>query len=121
MRTFTYSFSENRVYCMTFYAGKTVKGVAKRDPEDEFDLEAGKKLARARCNYKLRKKQLKNKIKRCEIAEAELMIAQTHARNAVIYKVEAEENLKAAKRNLKRLRLHSDKLINFKAYIIIYV
>ena len=101
--TFTYSFSENRVYCMTFYAGKTVKGVAKRNPEDEFDLEVGKKLARARCEYKLRKKQLKNKLKRCEIAESELMIAQNHARNAVIYKVEAEENLKAAKKALEEI------------------
>ena len=44
MRTFTYSFAENRVYCMTYYAGKTVKGVAKRDPEDEFDLEAAQKV-----------------------------------------------------------------------------
>ena len=101
--TFTYSFAENRVYCMTYYAGKTVKGIAKRDPEDEFDLEVGKKLARARCEYKLRKKQLKNKIKRCEIAEAELMIAQNHARNAVIYKIEAEENLEAAKRALEEI------------------
>ena len=101
--TFTYSFSENRVYCMTFYAGKTVKGVAKRDPEDEFDLEVGKKLARARCEYKLRKKQLKNKLKRCEIAESELMIAQNHARNAVIYKVEAEANLETAKRALEEI------------------
>ena len=103
MRTFTYSFSENKVYCMTFYAGKTVRGIAKRDPEDEFDLEAGKKLAKARCNYKLRKKQLKNKIKRCEIAEAELMIAQNHARNAVIYKTEAEANLETAKRELEEI------------------
>ena len=101
--TFTYSFSENRVYCMTFYAGKTVKGVAKRNPEDEFDLEVGKRLARARCDYKLRKKQLKNKIKRCEIAQAELIIAQNHARNAVIYKVEAEAALAAAKRALEEI------------------
>ena len=101
--TFTYSFAKNKVYCMTFYAGKTVKGVAKRDPEDEFDLEVGKKLARARCEYKLRKKQLKNKIKRCEIAEAELMIAQNHARNAVIYKVEAETNLETAKKALEEI------------------
>ena len=101
--TFTYSFAENRIYCMTYYAGKTVKGIAKRDPEDEFDLEVGKKLARARCEYKLRKKQLKNKIKRCEIAEEELMIAQNHARNAVIYKVEAEANLEAAKRALEEI------------------
>ena len=103
MRTFTYSFSENKVYCMTFYAGKTVRGIAKRDPEDEFDLEAGKGLAKARCNYKLRQKQLKNKIKRCEIAEAELMIAQNHARNAVIYKTEAEANLETAKRELEEI------------------
>lgn len=103
MRNFTYSFSENKVYCMTFYAGKTVRGIAKRDPEDEFDLEAGKRLAKARCEYKLRKKQLKNKIKRSEIAEAELMIAQNHARNAVIYKVEAEANLEASKKALQEI------------------
>ena len=101
--TFTYSFAKNKVYCMTFYAGKTIKGVAKRHPEDEFDLEVGKKLARARCEYKLRKKQLKNKIKRCEIAEEELMIAQNHARNAVVYKFVAEENLEAAKRAVEEI------------------
>lgn len=101
MRTFTYSFAENRVYCMTYYAGKTIRGVAKRDPADEFDVEAGKKLAKARCNYKLRKKQLENKIKRCKIAESELMLAQNHARNAVIYKVEAESNLETARKELE--------------------
>ena len=101
--TFTYSFAENRVYCMTYYAGKTVKGVAKRDPEDEFDLEVGKKLARARCEYKLRKKQLKNKIKRCEIADAELIIAQNHAHNAKLYRVEAEANLETAKKALEEI------------------
>ena len=88
---------------MTFYAGKTVKGVAKRNPEDEFDLEAGKKLSRARCEYKLRKKQLKNKIKRCELAEAELILAQKHAHNAKLYKVEAEANLEAAKKALEEI------------------
>lgn len=103
MRTFTYSFSENKVYCMTFYAGKTVRGIAKRDPEDEFDLEAGKRLAKARCNYKLRQKQLKNKIKRCELAEAELILAQKHAHNAKLYTVEAEANLEAAKKSLEEI------------------
>ena len=88
---------------MTFYAGKTVKGVAKRAPEDEFDLEVGKRLARARCEYKLRKKQLKNKIKRCEIADAELLVAQNHAMNAVIYKVKAEANLLAARMGLEEI------------------
>lgn len=101
--TFTYSFSENKVYCMTFYAGKTVKGVAKRDPEDEFDLEIGKKLARARCEYKLRQKQLKRKMQRSQIAEAELMTAQNRARNAKIHEAEAVEQLKEAERVLREL------------------
>ena len=94
--TFTYSFSENRVYCMTFYAGKTVKGVAKRDPEDEFDLEVGKKLARARCEYKLAKAKLRKKDERLLLANKELTIALEHATNALKYQKEAINNLESA-------------------------
>ena len=39
------------------YAGKTVKGYAKCDPRDEFDIEKGKKLAAARCNLKIAEKR----------------------------------------------------------------
>lgn len=101
--TFTYSFSENRVYCMTFYAGKTVKGVAKRDPEDEFDLEVGKKLARARCEYKVAKAKYKRKTDRRTIADKELIVALEHASNALKYQTEAYNALEEAEKNLKEL------------------
>lgn len=38
------------VVAVSRHAGRIVKGYAKCDPGDEFDLELGKKLAAARCN-----------------------------------------------------------------------
>lgn len=41
------------VVAVSHFAGRTVKGYAKCDPSDTFDLEKGKALAAARCNYKV--------------------------------------------------------------------
>lgn len=73
---YTYSFADNRIYCMTFYAGKTVKGVSKRHPDDEFDLEGGKKLARARCDAKVALKRLK----RAQLKQSEALSKLNNAR-----------------------------------------
>ena len=43
----------NRVIAVTTYAGRTVRGVAVCADGDEFDIEYGKRLAAARCNYKV--------------------------------------------------------------------
>lgn len=48
----------NKVIAVSSFAKKPVKGVAKCNPNDEFDLESGKKLAAARCNQKIAKKRL---------------------------------------------------------------
>ena len=100
---YTYSFSENKVYCMTYYAGKTIKGVAKRDPEDEFNLEVGKNLARARCDYKVAKAKYKRKTDKRTIADKELIVALEHASNALKYQTEAYDALEEAEKNLKEL------------------
>ena len=39
------------------YAGKTVKGIAKLNPNDEYNEDFGKKLAAARCALKIAKKR----------------------------------------------------------------
>lgn len=44
---------DGKVIAISSFAGKVVKGVAKCDPNDEFNLESGKKLAAARCNEKV--------------------------------------------------------------------
>ena len=68
MNKYTYSINGNTIYCMTYYAGKTIRGVAKCDPTDEFSEETGMKLAKARCDYKLAIKKVKNKQVRSEKA-----------------------------------------------------
>lgn len=53
-----YVTEDKRVICVSSYAGKTVKGIAKCNPEDTFDLDTGKKIAKARCDYKIAKKRV---------------------------------------------------------------
>lgn len=53
-----YSDHKTYVICVSSYAGKTVRGVAKCSPEDEFNMSYGMELARARCDVKVAKKRL---------------------------------------------------------------
>ena len=56
---FEYVVNEEKRYviAMAKSDGKTIKGVAKCSPNDTFDVEVGKKLAEARCKYKVMKRQ----------------------------------------------------------------
>lgn len=46
-----------QVIAVSTYAGKEVRGVAKCDPRDTFDLDFGKQLAAARCALKIAEKR----------------------------------------------------------------
>ena len=48
----------NRVIAVSTYAGRTVRGVAVCHPDDNFDIETGKRIAAARCNEKVAEKRL---------------------------------------------------------------
>lgn len=50
--------SGNKVIAVSTFAGKTVRGIAKCDPNDTFSFEKGKNLAVARCNAKVAEKRL---------------------------------------------------------------
>lgn len=51
--------AENKIICVSTFAGKPVRGIAKCDPKDTFDFDTGKKLAKARCDYKVAEKRVK--------------------------------------------------------------
>lgn len=68
---------DTEVIAISTYAGKTVKGVAKADPRDEFDVEVGKELAIARCAAKIAIKR-QNRAKRC-LATAQAKLAEAQA------------------------------------------
>lgn len=54
---YRFYFGENKVIAVSTYEGKTVRGVAKCDPQDNFDIELGKQLAAARCNQRIAQKR----------------------------------------------------------------
>lgn len=54
-----YKDSKNRTICVSHYAGKVVRGVAKCAPEDTFDEQIGRDLARARCDAAVAQLRLK--------------------------------------------------------------
>lgn len=55
-----YRFIEvpNKVICISTYAKKIVRGVAKCSPNDKFDIEIGKKLSQLRCDKKVAEKRM---------------------------------------------------------------
>lgn len=56
-----YTDEKNRqIIAVCRYAGQKVRAVAKCAPEDTFDAEIGKKLAIARCKWKVAKLKLQN-------------------------------------------------------------
>ena len=56
----------NKVIAVSSFAGQTVRGVAKCNPADAFDLAKGQKLAEARCNAKVAEKRFKRAKRKCE-------------------------------------------------------
>ena len=55
--TYTEKNGTKVVVAVATYAGRTVKGYAKCNPNDTYDEEAGKKLAAARCQERVSKKR----------------------------------------------------------------
>ena len=56
--------ASNVVEALSSYGGEIVRGVAKCNPEDTFDLEFGMSLAAARCDLKVAEKRVKRATKK---------------------------------------------------------
>lgn len=84
------------VIAVSTYAGKTVKGVAKCDPRDEFDIQKGKDLAAARCAEKIANKRVARATKKVAEAEAQLIAAQKHFKRMNEYLSDSKEEAKDA-------------------------
>ena len=76
----TYTDKDGRkvVVAISHHAGKTVKGIAKCNPEDKFNIEKGKAIASARCNAKVCAKRLVDAQDRMEQAKSLLDQAQNY-------------------------------------------
>ncbi len=74
---YKYHVSETKVVCISSFAKRPVRGIAKCDTNfDAFDVETGKKLARLRCDVKVStKRKQRAELKLAEAKEA-LAVAQ---------------------------------------------
>lgn len=71
-----YNDGNRKIIAVSTYAGKTVRGVAKADPRDAFDVTKGEDLAMARCAEKIAAKRMRRAEKELAKAEQAAEIAQ---------------------------------------------
>lgn len=91
------------IVAVSRYAGKTVRGIAKCHPNDEFNEKFGIDLAVARCNLKVAEKRMARANKRV----MEALVAQYNALSFVAdmkdYRRRAENDLKKSIQDLEEL------------------
>lgn len=83
----------SKVIAVSSFAGQTVRGVAKCAPNDEFDLEYGKRLAAARCVAKIADKRMNRAEIKVNMAFAAVDTAIAHLYDMLCYSASAEANM----------------------------
>ena len=88
------------VIAVSTYAGKTIKGIAKCDPRDTFDMNKGIEIAEARCEKKVANKRLVRARKKYAEAEQKFKDAETYLHKMSNYVSDATKALEKAENTL---------------------
>lgn len=103
MYQYRYYNSDKTVVAIATYAGKTIRGVAKCDPSDEFSLDVGEQLAAARCNNKLAYRRVKNAKAKLDEAIKALEVAQKRVAEMTAYHNDSIAAFEAAQSDLEEV------------------
>lgn len=85
MARYTFYDTPNKVVCVSTFAKRKVRGVAKCSPEDKFDFKIGHKLAQLRCDKKVAGKRCKKATNRLEDSMNKLANARKEYDEATAY------------------------------------
>lgn len=91
------------VIAVSTYEGKIVRGVAKCDPQDTFDMEKGRELAAARCNQKVAIKRRTRADRELKKAVAAYVKALNHAEKMNAYYEDSRVAVKNANARVDKL------------------
>jgi len=91
---------KTKVVAVSTYAGKPVRGVAICSPDDEFDLETGKRIAAQKCNYKVAQKRVARATKKFQEARDAVGNAKAHYAKMLSYYSDAVHALDEAENEL---------------------
>ena len=103
LEKYRYYVNGNKVIAVSTYCGKTVRGVAVCHPDDEFNLELGKRIAAARCNERVAEKRLYRASDKAMQAGLDVLKAQQHQKDMQAYYIDAYEACEAAKNEYDEL------------------
>lgn len=103
MNMYKFVVTDNKVICLSSYMGRTVRGVAKCAPGDEFNEEFGKKLAQARCDVKVARKRHERATQKYLEADELYCRAEDHLNQMDDYLWNAEKEMVAAEKTLGSL------------------
>lgn len=81
MSRYKFYFDEKNstIICVSSFAGKTVKGRAKCHPNDDFNEDLGKELAKLRCDLKVADKRRAHAAKKALAAHHAANYAKAHS------------------------------------------
>jgi len=96
-----YTDGANKIVAVSSYAGKSVRGVAKCDPRDHFDEEAGRNLAEARCALKIADKRFFRAQREYAKAQANVDAANARLNKMLHYMHDSQAAAMAARENLR--------------------
>ena len=102
---FYHNAENGTVVCTRLYKGHIIRGTAKCCPEDNFDIETGKKLAYLRCKEKFMYKKLKHAHSVCIEALDAIDEAKRNLVKAHEFLDDSEENFENAHKELIKLML----------------
>jgi hypothetical protein len=101
-----YTDGETKIIAISTYAGKTVRGIAKCAPGDQFNPEKGVELAEARCAEKISQKRLRRAHKKVAEAQADYLKALDFLERMKVYEKDSEMALHEAVEQLKYVTKH---------------
>lgn len=103
MAKYTTYFNDSKVIVVSRYAGKSVRGVAKCDPKDQFNGVYGERLATARCDVKVSEKRQRRAAELATAAAQDLIKAQARLDKMMAYLREATDDFDAAQKALAEI------------------
>lgn len=106
---FYYNEDSKTIICTTLYKCQMVRGIAKCDPSDEFNIDDGKKLAYLRCRYKFSHKKLKHSHKVCNELLRAFSAMQRKLIKAHEFVNDSEDQFEAAHKELASFELQLNK------------
>lgn len=93
---FYFDKKNSTIICVSSFAGKTIKGYAKCHPNDDFNEDLGKELAKLRCDLKVARARYKHASKKALAAHHAANCAKAYSDKMWRYCADADRELEDA-------------------------